>query len=99
MWSLDREASFRLPGTRPAQWRMRTKGQTTESVKSHDCVLNLNRKKRKTYLRRLIEGVLWTNVLALVDGQFAVLLARIVRLSDAFLVTTASSTSATTAAT
>lgn len=50
-------------------------------------------------LRRLIEGVLWTNVLALVDGQLAVLLARIVRLSDAFLVTTASSTSTTTAAT
>lgn len=39
-----------------------------------------------SHLRRLIQGVLRTDVLAFVDGQLAMLLASVVRLADALLV-------------
>jgi hypothetical protein len=51
------------------------------------------------YLRRLVQRVLWANVLALVNGQLTVLFPSVVRLPDPFLVATASAASASTTTT
>ena len=50
------------------------------------------------YLWRLIQGILWADVFALVDGQLAVLLSCVVRLADPLFVAAASAASSSATA-